>query len=141
MQPFILALEISVFSPIYLKFSQVECSILYFLCQKGFEKHPSQKTSKDRSANIANIGICFYVLKFSKEDCFTLSCYCSVLCAGRSTKESLNHLLHRACLRKNQETLQISVFSLILLNLVKNVSYFLFITLPCVLSTFNYLLH
>ena len=60
----------------------------------------------------------------------TLSCYCTVLCAGHSTKESLNHLIHRACLRKNQETLKISVFSPILLNLIKNVLYFLFITLP-----------
>ena len=77
--------------------------------------------SKDRSGNIANIGICFYVLKFSKENCFTLRFCCTVVCAGRSTKEGLNHLRHRVCLRKNQETLQISVFSLVLLNLVKNV--------------------
>ena len=61
--------------------------------------------------------------------------------AGRSTKEGLNHLRHRVCLRKNQETLQISVFSLVLLNLVKNVSYFLFITLLCVQSVLNHLLH
>ena len=122
-------------------FFLVHCLIYSVVSQKGFEKHPSQRTCNDRSGNIANIGICFYVLKFSKEDSFTLSCYCTVLCAGRSSKESLNHLLHRACLRKNQETLQISVFSLILLNLVKNVSYFLFITLPCVQSALNHLLH
>ena len=51
----------------------------------------------------------------------------SVPCAGRSTKEGFNHLLHREFMMKNQETMQISVFSLILLNLVKNVSNFLFI--------------
>ena len=139
MQPFLLPLQIPVFSPTYLKFSQVKCSILSFYCtvvftgcsaKKALKNILFQKTFKDRSGNIANIGICFYVLKFSKEDCFTLSCYCTVLCAGQSTKESLNPLIHRACLRKNKKTLQISVFSLILLTLVKNVSYFLFITLP-----------
>ena len=67
------------------------------LCQKGFKEKSSQKTSKDRSGDIANIGICVYVLKFSKEDCFTLFCNCTVLSVGRSAKESLNHLLHRAC--------------------------------------------
>ena len=97
--------------------------------------------SKDRSGNIANIGICFHVLKFSKENCFTLPFCCTVVCAGRSTKEGLNHLRHGVCLRENQETLQISVFSLVLLNLVKNVSYFLFITLHCVQSVLNHLRH
>ena len=139
MQPFLLPLQIPVFSPTYLKFSQVKCSILSFYCtvvftgcsaKKALKNILFQKTFKDRSGHIANIGICSYILKFSKEDCFTVSCYCTVLCAERSTKESLNHIIHRACLRKNQETLQISVFSLILLTLVKNVSYFLFITLP-----------
>ena len=122
-------------------FFLLHCLIYSVLSQKDFEKHPSQRTFKDRSGNIANIGICFYVLKFSKTNCFTLPFYFTGLCAGCSTKESLNHLLHRACLRKNQETLQISVFSLILLNLVKNVSYFLFITLPCVRSALNHFLH
>ena len=91
------------------------------LCQKDFEKPPSLRTSKDKSRKIGNSVICFYVLKFSKENCFTISFYCTVLSAGRSTKKGLSHLLHRAWLKKNQETLQISVFSLILLNLVKNV--------------------
>ena len=89
--------------------------------------------------NIENIVICFYVLKFSKENCFTLPFYCTVLCAWRSTKEGLNY--HREFLRKNQETLQISVFSLILLNLFKNVLYFLFIALPCGQSALNHLIH
>ena len=83
----------------------------------------------------------FYVLKFSQEDVFTLPCYCTVLCAERSTKEGLNHLLHTAFLRKNQEIFQILLFSPILLNLVKNVSYFLFIALPCVQSALNHLIH
>ena len=115
------------------KFSQVKCPILFLLhcliyrvrCQKDFEKTPLQGTSKDNSGNIANVVICFYVFKFSKENCFALHFYCTVLCAGRSTKEGLSHLLLREFLRKTQETLQISVFSLILQNLVKNVSYFL----------------
>ena len=64
-----------------------------------------------------------------------------LLCAGRSTKEGLNHPIHRAFLRKNQETLQILVCSLILLNLVKNVAYSLFIALSCVQSALNYLIH
>ena len=59
------------------------------------------------------------LVKFSKENCFALLFYYVVLCAGCSTKEGLSHILHREFLRKNQETLQISV------NLVKNVSYFL----------------
>ena len=83
----------------------------------------------------------FYVLKFSKENCFTLPFYCTVLCAGRSAKEDLNHLLHTAFLRKNQETSQILLFSPMLLNLVKNVSCFLFIALPCVQSALNHLIH
>ena len=85
------------------------------LCQKDFEKPPSERTSNSDSGNIANIVICFYVLKFSKEYCFTLPFYCTVPCAGRSTKEGFNHLLHREFLMKNQETMQISVFNLILL--------------------------
>ena len=84
-------------------------------CQKDFPKPPSDKTSNNNSGNIANIVICFYVLKFSKEYCFTLPFYCTVPCAGRSTKKGFNHLLHREFLMKNKETTQISVFSLILL--------------------------
>ena len=83
------------------------------LCQKDFKKHPSQGTFKDNSGNIANIVICFYVLKFSKENCITLPFYLTVLCAGPSTKEGLNHLLRRKFLMKNQDTLQVSVFSLV----------------------------
>ena len=111
------------------------------LWQKDFEKSASYRNSKDNSGNIGNIVIYFYVLRFSKENCFTLPFYCTVLCAGRSTKEGLNHLPHREFLIKKQETLQISVFSLILLNLVKNAPYFLFIALPCVQSALNHLIH
>ena len=111
------------------------------LWQKDFEKSASYRNSKDNSGNIGNIVIYFYVLRFSKENCFTLPFYCTVLCAGRSTKEGLNHLPHREFLIKKQETLQISVFSLILLNLVKNASYFIFIALPCLQSALNHLIH
>ena len=111
------------------------------LWQKDFEESSSYRNSKDNSGNIGHIVIYFYVLRFSKENCFTLPFYCTVLCAGRSTKEGLNHLPHREFLIKKQETLQISVFSLILLNLVKNASYFLFIALPCVQSALNHVIH
>ena len=84
---------------------------------------------------------CFYVLKFSKEHCFILPFYCTALCAVRSTKESFNHLPHREVLMKNEDTFQISVFSLILLNLVKNVSYFLLIALPYLQSALKHLIH
>ena len=53
------------------------------LCQKDFEKPPSERTSNSDSGNIANIVICFYVLKFSKEYCFTLPFYCTVPGAGQ----------------------------------------------------------
>ena len=84
----------------------------------------------DNSGNMANIIICFYVIKFSKENCFTLPFYCAVLFAACFTKGGFNHLLHKEFQMKNQETLQISVFSLILLNLVNNVSYFRFMHCP-----------
>ena len=45
-------------------------------------------------------------------------------------QKGLNHLLYRVCLMKNQETLQISIFSPLLLNLLQNVSHFLFFALP-----------
>ena len=68
------------------------------LCQKDFEKLPSERPSKDNSGTIPNIVIRLHVLKFSKENCV------SVLCAGRSTKEGFDHLLHNEFLMKNQET-------------------------------------
>ena len=77
------------------------------LCQKDFEEPPSERTSKNNSGTIPNIIICFYVLKFSKENCVT------VRCAGRSTKEGFNHLLHREFLMKNQETANIGIQSYI----------------------------
>ena len=63
--------------------------------------------SKDKSGSIASMFIGFYVFKFSKENSFALPflLFCTVLCAGDCRKEGLNHLLHRPCLRKNQETL------------------------------------
>ena len=75
------------------------------LWQKDFEKPPSQRTSKDNSGNIANVVIFFYVLESSKENCFTLPFYCTVLYAGRSTKEGLNLLLHEEFLRKNKKNI------------------------------------
>ena len=68
------------------------------LCQKDFEKLPSERTSKNNLGTIPNIVIRLYVLKFSKENCV------SFLCVGRSAKEGFDHLLHREFLMKNQET-------------------------------------
>ena len=95
------------------------------VCQKDFEKTLSQRTSKDNSRNIANSVICFYVFKVIKEDYFALPFYCTALCAGYSIKQGFSYLLHREFLTKNQETLQISVFTLTLLNLAKNLLCFL----------------
>ena len=140
MQPFISPLQIPVFSSIYLKFSKVKCSILSFYCTVLFTGCSAKKALKnihhrkrlwiDQETWQISVFASMFLSLVKKIALHFLVTYCTVLCAGRSTKESLNHLIHRACLRKNQETLQISVFSLILLNLVKNVSYFLFITLP-----------
>ena len=49
---------------------------------------------------------------------FLLCIYCTVLCAGRGSNEVLNHL-HRARPREYQETLRVSVFSRLFLNLVE----------------------
>ena len=43
MQPFILPLQIQVFSPIYLEFSQVKCSILSFYCTVLFTGYSAKK--------------------------------------------------------------------------------------------------
>ena len=109
------------------KFKQLECSTLSLYCTVSFTGCSAKKTLKSLlhwerlriTQETLQISLFASVFKFSKENCFALPFYCAVLCAGCSTKEGLNHILHREFLRKNQETLQISV------SLVKNVSYFL----------------
>ena len=62
-------------------------------------------------------------------------------------KDFEKSLLQRERLRTTQETLQIIVICFYVLkfskehNLVKNVSCFLFIALPCLKSTLNHLIH
>ena len=92
--------------------SHLKCSILSFYCNVLFTGCPSKKTLKrllhrERlriTQETLQISLFASVFKFIKEDCFAILFCCTVLCAGRSTKEGLSHLLHRAFLKKNQET-------------------------------------
>ena len=126
-----------VFSPINLKFSQAKYSILSFYCTVLFPGCSAKEALKN-ILHRKRLWIYQETLQISVFASMFLSLVkktalhflVSVLRTGRSTKESLNHLIHRACLRKSQETLQILVFILIVLSLAKNISYFLFITLP-----------
>ena len=52
------------------------CRALY---KRGFEPPTSQSMSKEKSRNIANIGIQSYITKFSPK-CFILSVYYTTLC-------------------------------------------------------------
>ena len=172
MQPFILPLQIPVFSPICLKFSQVKCLILSFYCtvlftgcsakkalsnifhrkrlridqetlqisvfasmllslvkktvycpmcrvlyEREFEPPTSQDMSKEKSRDIANVGIQCYVTKFSQRY-FILSVrkYCT---------EHFEQPPSLSTSKKNQETLQISIFGLVILNLVKKCCFIL----------------
>ena len=129
----------------------MKCSILSFYCTVLFTRCSAKKTLKSllqrerltvtqETLQISLFASMFLSLVKNTALHFLFTVL-SVPCAGRSTKEGFNHLLHREFIMKNQETMQISVFSLILLNLVKNVSYFLFIALPCLLSALNRLIH
>ena len=126
-----------VFSPINLKSSQVKYSMLSFYCTVLFPGCSAKEALKN-ILHRKRLWIYQETLQISVFASMFLSLVkktalhflFSVLRTGRSTKESLNHLIHRACLRKSQETLQILVFILIVLSLAKNISYFLFITLP-----------
>ena len=91
----------------------------------------------DISGNIENIVFASMFLSLVKKT--ALHFLVSVLRTGRSTKESLNHLIHRACLRKSQETLQILVFILIVLSYSTKLKIFhTFCLLHCPsLSTFK----
>ena len=108
-------LQISVFASVFLSlvkktcckedtFLLLYCPMCRALYEREFEPPNSQSMSKEKSRNIANIGIQSYITKFSQK-CFILSVYYTVL--------------HWARLRKNYETFQISIFGLIILNLVK----------------------
>ena len=61
------------------------CLALY---KRGFEQPTSQSISKEKSRNIANIGMQSYITKLSQK-CFILS-----LIALPCVQSTLNHLIH-----------------------------------------------
>ena len=69
------------------------------LCKGGFEPPTSQSISKEKSRNIANIGMQSYITRFSHK-CFILSVYCTALCTERfepphslsTSKKKLGHI-------------------------------------------------
>ena len=95
--------------------------VMYRVLERNLRQFPSKNILKDLGY-ITIINIPYYALKFSKEKCFILLfllfLYCIVPCAGCVSNKSFNQL-HIAYLRKNQEALQISVFSSLSLNLVE----------------------
>ena len=74
------------------------CWALY---KRGFEPPTSQSMSKEKSRNIANIGIQYYITKFSQK-CFILSVYYTALCSERfesppslsTPKKKLGHIVN-----------------------------------------------
>ena len=72
------------------------CRALY---KRGFEQPISQSIAKEKSRNIANIGIQSYVTKFSQKY-FMRSVYCTALCRERfeplhslnTSKKKLGHI-------------------------------------------------
>ena len=146
-QLFILSLQISLLSPVCLNL--VRYNFQYFLfitpsylqgsCQKDFEKPPSQSNSKDKSGNIASIGICFYVLKFSKKLLYTsFLLHSPLMCRtlyksrfeppARMSKEKSRNIVSRgiesSITKVSQKCFILSVYCT-----------------ACVKNAFNYLLH
>ena len=72
------------------------CSALY---KRGFEPPTSQSMSKEKSRDIANIGIQSYIAKFSQK-CFVFFVYYTALCTERfeplpslgTSKEKIRHI-------------------------------------------------
>ena len=58
------------------------CPMCRALYKRGFEPPTSQSISKEKSRNIANIGVQSYITKFSQK-CFILSVFCTALCTER----------------------------------------------------------
>ena len=75
------------------------CPMCRALYKRGFEPPTSQSISKEKSRNIANIGMQSYITKFSQKCCI-LSVYCTVLCTERfelphswsTSKKKLGHI-------------------------------------------------
>ena len=74
-------------------------SYVQVLYKRGFESPTSQRISKEKSRNIANIGIQSYIAKFSQK-CFMVSVYCTARCTERfqslhslsTSKKILGHI-------------------------------------------------
>ena len=74
------------------------CPMCRALYEREFEPPNSQSMSKEKSRNIANIGIQSYITKFIQK-CFILSVYCTTLCTERfepphslsTSKKKLGH--------------------------------------------------
>ena len=72
------------------------CWALY---KRGFKQPTSQSISKEKSRNIANIGMQSYIIKFSQK-CFILPVYCTALCTEHfeppyslsTSKKKLGHI-------------------------------------------------
>ena len=86
-------LQISVFASMFLSlvkktcckedtFLLLYCPMCRALYEREFEPPNSQSMSKEKSRNIANIGIQSYITKFSQK-CFILSVYCTALFTER----------------------------------------------------------
>ena len=99
------------------------CRALY---KRGFEPPTSQSISKEKSRNIANIGMQSYITKFSQKCCI-LSVYCTVLCTERfelphswsTSKKKLGHITNINIwsynLKFSQKTMSVWEYSLMLI--------------------------
>ena len=102
------------------------CPMCRALYKRGFEPPTSQSISKEKSRNIANIGMQSYITKFSQKCCI-LSVYCTVLCTERfelphswsTSKEKLGNITNINIwsynLRFSQKTMSVWEYSLMLI--------------------------
>ena len=99
------------------------CRALY---KREFEPPTSQSMSKEKSRNIANIGIQSYITKFSQK-CFILSVYYTALCADRfepppslsTSKKKLGHIANIKIWSYNLKFSEKTVYTSILLHCVQ----------------------
>ena len=124
-------LRISLFASTFL--SLVKKTALHFLftalsyMQGALQKRRVWKTSSQRISNaklrnIADIGIQSCVTKFSQK-CFILSVYCTALCTERFEPPHSLSTSKKNYKYKYKYTLQILIFDLIILNVVKKLLY------------------
>ena len=67
----------------------------------------------------------------TRESCFALSLNYAGLCKEHSSKQATDNFQHRALLRKIVETLKKSIFSFIIVNLVKKAFYTFLLQQAC----------